>query len=156
MPKFTLLLALCAGFFTIANPAKAADPLDNWLWENRVFIVFAPDQRDLEMHKQISWLKLQKDGFAARDMVLIQVFSKSGDVIVDDLQGDISDSAPFDAATLLDHYRADTDKFSALLVGKDGGVKARYDVPARTADIFALIDSMPMRQREMEKTPDTD
>jgi hypothetical protein len=36
-----------------------------------------------------------------------------------------------------------------VLVGKDGTVKLKRQGPTALADIFGLIDSMPMRQREM-------
>ena len=38
-----------------------------------------------------------------------------------------------------------------LLIGKDGGVKLRSTEPVSTDELFALIDSMPMRRREMEE-----
>jgi hypothetical protein len=37
-----------------------------------------------------------------------------------------------------------------VLVGKDGGVKLERSGPVSLSVIFALIDSMPMRQREMQ------
>ena len=40
--------------------------------------------------------------------------------------------------------------FEVLLVGKDGGVKLRRDAPVATSEITRLIDTMPMRRREME------
>ena len=42
-------------------------------------------------------------------------------------------------------------KFTLVLVGKDGGVKLRRDGHVKMADIFDLIDSMPMRQNEMRQ-----
>ena len=36
-----------------------------------------------------------------------------------------------------------------MLIGKDGGVKLRQEEPISVADLFALIDSMPMRKQEM-------
>jgi hypothetical protein len=41
--------------------------------------------------------------------------------------------------------------FLVLLVGKDGGVKLRRGTPLATAEINALIDTMPMRQNEMKR-----
>ena len=38
-----------------------------------------------------------------------------------------------------------------LLVGKDGGVKLRSEEPVSIQRIFDLIDSMPMRRREMRE-----
>jgi len=40
--------------------------------------------------------------------------------------------------------------FQVLLIGKDGGVKLRSSEPVSMKDLFGLIDSMPMRQQEME------
>ena len=41
------------------------------------------------------------------------------------------------------------DAFAVRLVGKDGGVKRSSDAIVDPAALYALIDSMPMRQREM-------
>ena len=38
--------------------------------------------------------------------------------------------------------------FAVLLIGKDGGVKEIWHEPVDPEQIFALIDTMPMRQRE--------
>jgi len=37
-----------------------------------------------------------------------------------------------------------------LLLGKDGGIKFQEPYPVKTATIFDLIDSMPMRRAEMK------
>jgi hypothetical protein len=39
--------------------------------------------------------------------------------------------------------------FRATLIGKDGGVKARWDAPVTLNALYAVIDVMPMRRREM-------
>ena len=40
--------------------------------------------------------------------------------------------------------------FAATLVGKDGGEKLSSGEPVAAAEIFSLIDSMPMRRSQME------
>ena len=40
-------------------------------------------------------------------------------------------------------------EFAAILVGKDGTEKFRSDEPVRPETLFALIDAMPMRRREV-------
>lgn len=151
MSRFMLLLALCAGILMTGAPPAKADPLKDYLWEQRVFVVFAPDADNLDARKQIKWLELHKGDFAARDMILILAYNSPDAVLTNDLQGHISTDFPHSAATLFERYRADRRKFSAMLVGKDGGVKARYEHPTRADDIFGLIDTMPMRARELEK-----
>lgn len=41
--------------------------------------------------------------------------------------------------------------FSLRLVGKDGGEKLRSLQPVSAASLFALVDAMPMRRREMRE-----
>ena len=48
-------------------------------------------------------------------------------------------------------YRLDTARFTAVLIGKDGGEKFRSNEPVRPAQLFAIIDAMPMRQAELRK-----
>lgn len=40
--------------------------------------------------------------------------------------------------------------FSLRLIGKDGGVKLARDAVVPMDEIYALIDTMPMRRSEME------
>lgn len=41
--------------------------------------------------------------------------------------------------------------FTVRLVGKDGGVKFSSASPVRAEELFALIDTMPMRRQEMKR-----
>jgi hypothetical protein len=41
--------------------------------------------------------------------------------------------------------------FCLILVGKDGGIKLKRHDQASLEAVFELIDSMPMRQREMRQ-----
>ena len=46
--------------------------------------------------------------------------------------------------------------FEVVLIGKDGGVKARTSDPGALQDFLALIDTMPMRRAEMRSRGDAD
>ena len=39
--------------------------------------------------------------------------------------------------------------FTVTLIGKDGGVKLKRDEMLSSAELFAIIDAMPMRRAEM-------
>ena len=41
-----------------------------------------------------------------------------------------------------------SDAFACALVGKDGGVKERWDELVSAAQVIAPVDRMPMRRRE--------
>jgi len=44
--------------------------------------------------------------------------------------------------------------FMVVLIGKDGGEKLRREEGATLGEIFGLIDTMPMRRREMRGKTD--
>ncbi len=77
----------------------------------------------------------------------------------DRLRGDLfeRDTGNFDggpvsaehAAWAWERYGVEPGRFAAVLVGKDGTVKHRFDKPVEPDEIYALIDEMPMRRREM-------
>ncbi|NNC63365.1 MAG: DUF4174 domain-containing protein, partial [Gammaproteobacteria bacterium] len=44
-------------------------------------------------------------------------------------------------------------EFAVLLIGKDGGVKARHESVPALSELFTLVDGMPMRRSEMRASP---
>ena len=55
-----------------------------------------------------------------------------------------------DAAELRSRYGVgESEPFAVMLVGKDTGVKLRRGQPVTMDEVFGLIDTMPMRRREM-------
>jgi hypothetical protein len=120
--------------------------MEQYAWENRPLLIFAPSPDDSRYRKQKRKVDQATEEFRDRDMVLIRVFS-SGD---SSRAGDQPLSAS-DAQQLRQTYDVHPDSFSVLLVGKDTGVKRRSTRPVDIQDIFDQIDRMPMRQREMER-----
>jgi hypothetical protein len=54
---------------------------------------------------------------------------------------------------LIQQFAIDANTFSALLIGKDGGEKLRVNEVPNLQTIYAVIDGMPMRAREMRAHP---
>lgn len=54
---------------------------------------------------------------------------------------------------LFKKYKASANKFTFILVGKDGGEKLRSDKPVSLKKLYRTIDSMPMRRNEMQYKP---
>ena len=50
------------------------------------------------------------------------------------------------AAALRRSYKLPADRFTVILIGKDGGEKRRSDTPMSAATLTATIDAMPMRR----------
>ena len=120
----------------------AAQLMSGMTWEKRVLLIFAPDTQHAEWQRQEKLLEAQDADLAERDMAVIRVLA-TGEVSVD--------NNPLGSAAG-DFYRrfgvAD-DRFRAVLVGKDGSVKLESGEAVATTELFALIDSMPMRRQEM-------
>jgi hypothetical protein len=136
-------LALAAAIMVlVANGALAMSSV----WQNkRVFIVFA-NATDPQVEAQTGALLAHRDGIADRDMLAIAV-------IGDDVKTIYGEApAGMDANTLRARYQVEAgSSFTALLIGKDGGVKWREQRPADPGELFALIDTMPMRRQEMKR-----
>ena len=121
-----------------------ARPLDGLRWEKRVIVMLAESADDPALAEQEARLRAAAADLAERDVVLVT--ARGPAVTVD---GDI-DQAP-SADELRDAYADGASGFQVVLVGKDGGVKLRSAEPISASDLFALIDTRPMRWREMRE-----
>ena len=112
--------------------------IEAFKWKNRLLIIH---QKDAEAEHLKN---LKAEDKAIRDRHLIWMIIRDGKV-TSNYKGDLPNAFP---TTLQKQYfREDT---TAVLIGKDGGVKARYK-KLNLEKIFALIDTMPMRRREMRE-----
>jgi hypothetical protein len=59
--------------------------------------------------------------------------------------------AKADVASAREALRIRPGSFALRLVGKDGGVKLSRDTATPVQEIYALIDTMPMRRRELSE-----
>ncbi len=103
-------------------------------WDRRVLIVAAPSATDPQLIEQQRLLANWRTEAAARDLTIVTVI------------GDRVDGSTDRAATLRRTYRLPAANFSAILIGKDGGVKRRDGHPLSPATLADTIDSMPMRR----------
>jgi hypothetical protein len=87
-------------------------------------------------------LLVGEHGLNERDMVVILVITSAVSLKE-------KPAARVSAVELRDAYGVLPHEFQVVLIGKDGGVKLRQEEPISLADLFALIDSMPMRRQEM-------
>jgi hypothetical protein len=116
--------------------------LAGYRWKNRLLLVFAPDADSALCRRQQEMLLVVEHGLNERDIVVIFV-------IEDALSTKRKPTPNVSAVDLRDAYDVLPHEFRVVLIGKDGGVKLRQEEPISMADLFALIDSMPMRKQEM-------
>ena len=149
-----LALAVVATLLTLALAAPspfAEASAENaetarFRWQNRVLLVFSPTPA-LPAYQSLAYdLTRNQDGVRERDLVVFFVLgdgeSRLGDESLSDQQ----------AENLRRRFDVGADAFKVVLVGKDGLVKLSSDAVTLT-ELFAVIDAMPMRQREMRDRP---
>lgn len=151
-----IVVGLLAGALTFAVPfpqpagpvrAMTVSPFDG---SHRVVVIVAGSADAPAVREQRAELTSHAAGLDERDMV---VFVALSDGSVQSVHGPAP--TPAQARAFLGRNLSPDGEvgsgFSVLLVGKDGGVKLRSARPVRAADLFALIDTMPMRRQEMKR-----
>jgi hypothetical protein len=120
----------------------AAQLMPELTWEKRVLLVFAANERGIGFQRQEAILELIGGDLIERDMIVIRAFADNR-VFID------GQSRGLSAASFYRRFAVDGNDFRVILVGKDGTVKLDRDSAVTGNELFALIDSMPMRRSEM-------
>jgi hypothetical protein len=116
--------------------------LSRFRGRNRLLLIFAPSASDEGSERQRDFLKGHEAGFADRDLMALRLFEDRAD----DDAGELATPA-----AARGDFGVEDVRFTAVLVGRDGGVKFRSGEPVPATDLFARIDTMPMRRREMRE-----
>ncbi|MDX1679412.1 MAG: DUF4174 domain-containing protein [Akkermansiaceae bacterium] len=139
MHRFALLL------LTLLMTANAApDALDEHRWKHRLILVQAADDK-FRQQLQAQW-KENMAGVKDRDLMLIDLSPETLD-----LERTVRPDPKAIIAIRKWAEIANPDAPHFILVGKDGGIKGRQQGELDLLAYFALIDTMPMRQREMRE-----
>jgi hypothetical protein len=117
----------------------------SYQWKNRLLVVFVTDTEDPLFHQMVGKYQRRKPEFLDRDLRLIVVSSD------DMVSMNAEPFRPVDASRARELLRGGSAKKETVLVGKDGSVKLRREGTVDLEEIFALIDTMPMRRREMKE-----
>lgn len=117
-----LLLASCSA----GEQKSTASQLKDVEWENRVLLIHkgSDNAQNAAFEKQLADLEAQ---LTDRDLITITA-----------------------DAVAQKRYKIPAEELTVILIGKDGGVKDRQIGEIDISRFFPLIDSMPMRRREMQ------
>ena len=143
VPAIIAVVAFSAG--ASQSELEGAVDLSQYEWKNRLVFVFAPTREEPSFHTFHESLMAREADVADRDLVVFELL-ESGPSTRD---GESLDPAA--ARLLRERFGVPDGAFSIILVGKDGGVKLDRQQRTSLEEIFALIDSMPMRQHEMRR-----
>ena len=122
---------LLLSFMTIMIPKELQGiELNQYLWKNRIILTFADDEDHPDLIKLKAEMKENNCEILNRDLLHFH-FSNDGKTG--------------------NHITTNDQSFRILLIGKDGGIKYESNQYVSLIQLFELIDSMPMRQNEMQQ-----
>jgi hypothetical protein len=119
--------------------------LGDYQWGKRLLVVNSPAPDEPKFARQLQQVAATGREFGERDLVLISL-ATDGTSLAGKRKLDPTQVEEIRAALGID-----AGAFSVLLVGKDGTVKLSKNTIVPMDDIYALIDKMPMRQREIRQ-----
>lgn len=115
--------------------------------KNRLIVLFAPEEGDPRLKRQLDALMGQEEGLRERE-VFTFVVGGPGAVKA---YGDGASGARLDPDVMRDRFDVPADAFRLVLIGKDGEVKRTESDPISAESLFQGIDAMPRRQEEMRQ-----
>jgi len=117
--------------------------IEQYQWQKRALVVSTPRAHDPALREQLEAVSATRDAFDERDMVLVVLLDDAGST------AGARKLASDEVAAAREVLRIRPATFSLRLIGKDGTVKLAEESVLPMDEIYALIDGMPMRQREM-------
>ncbi len=130
--------------FVLAQNVWGAD-LSAYHWKHRLLLIFAPNGTDPRLVAFEERTDARRGDMQDRDLLSFRILETgpSGRPGVPMTSGDVE--------ALRRRYKAPAGRFIVILIGKDGGVKLVQEERISLQAIFDLIDTMPMRRREMRQ-----
>lgn len=127
----TNIRLLIISFLLVFFPIHA-ESLKDYRWTNRVIITFSNSEENPDRRFLIQQIKQYPCEYRKRDLVHIDLIQGS------DEYNRLSQKFSL----------AERNSFKFLLIGKDGEIKLSTN-RVELKDVFSLIDTMPMRKREI-------
>jgi len=118
--------------------------LGDYRWKHRIVLVFAKSEERADFRDFMGAWSREQEGVKDRDLIIFHALIKGKS------EGPSGILTPAQVDNLRKKYATAGEMFEIVLIGKDGGIKLRSG-SASVAQIFELIDTMPMRRAEMRQ-----
>ncbi|MCQ1060852.1 DUF4174 domain-containing protein [Photobacterium sp. DNB23_23_1] len=139
-----LLTNLLAIIMVVFSINAFSYPTGSMHWNHRSILYFAPE-KDQHVNTFIKESLMHDCMLQERDIVVVVMtkdgFNKPTDVF-----------SPEDVVRLEKLYNISRDSHTAILIGKDGLEKHRWNEQTNWQHISQLVDNMPMRKKEVAYT----
>lgn len=111
--------------------------LEAYKWEKRLLLLFAPTMNDAELGRQKELVRKSRPGIEERQLEVLELVPGG--------------NAATMREDLLRKFGVEAERYTLLLIGKDGQEKFRTQKAVPLEEVFKIIDQMPMRREEMRK-----
>lgn len=118
--------------------------LSEFKWQNRLLVIFTESENSQTLEKQMKIFEKQAEDLEDRKLMVIHSIPGKHHSI-------FPNSTDWKNSSLYEKKENKDADYEIILIGLDGGVKLRQNELLKTKKLFALIDSMPMRQAEMRR-----
>lgn len=117
----------------------------------RPLLVFAPAMNDPHLLQQFKQLKPQAADLKRRDVLYVPIVPEGHNQPIPASNLHTASLSEDELAAVRLHFKVEPEEFLVILIGKDGGEKLNSRTPVAVEQLKELIDSMPMRKREMKQ-----
>ena len=142
-----ILIASIAVLFLAGGPAQSADSVQKLQGKKRPILLFAKSRSDAGLDRQVDLFREYRPDLRERDIIVLSTTAR------EETRSAIG-YTPINRGTardLLKRYSPSSSGLTVVLIGKDGSEKGRWQRVVEPQEIFELIDSMPLRQKEAEE-----
>ena len=115
-----------------------AQDLSEYKWKNRIVVLYETEINIAEVKSALETIESNASKINERDIIVFTYI----DNVLYTTEG--KETAIKKSSTLPKSYNG------YILIGKDGGIKAKSPYPFKIQQLIDLIDSMPMRRNEMK------
>jgi hypothetical protein len=140
-----LIGAAGSGGLAMGSLHSEAIDLRAYQWSHRLLLIGSPSADHSLYRVLVKTLEREAQSLRDRDMLVFHVLesgvSRAGEQPL----------TPQAAEALRTQLRLASGELTTVLIGKDGGEKWRQSNRVGLNEIFALIDTMPMRRQEMHE-----
>jgi len=139
--QFVIPFTLFSLFMVNAN----AQNLSAHQWKNRIILILVNDTTSPELQAQLTEFRTHSAGMKERKLVVYQIQPNQFQ------RGLNTENQWINSNKLHKKYKSDDNPFEVILIGLDGGIKLTQNDILTCEKLFAIIDAMPMRRRELRR-----
>lgn len=140
MKYITLLIGIFLSC-VVSSDERKLEHISQLVWENRVILIYPGDEVNLKKINYEALFKKFNDEIKERDILW---FIIKGKEVLTNYPNTLSNDFIVNTKS-----KFQIEKYKILLIGKDGGVKAKGK-DLNLEMLFEEVDGMPMRQQEIK------